>query len=61
MRKLLSILFSILTVFTVNGKETTEEYVVPDIPIMNEWINVDFIHIDFNDMNLKVGDKIKSR
>jgi len=60
MRKILSIFFSILTVFNIAGKETTEKYIVPDIPIMNEWINVDFIHIDFNDMNLKVGDKIKA-
>jgi tetratricopeptide (TPR) repeat protein len=58
MNRIFLILFTILTVFSVKGKNAIDKFLVPDIPIMNEWINVNFIHIDFNGIDLKVGDKI---
>ena len=40
------------------GQVNSSQYVVPDIPVMNEWQNVNLIHVDFTNFNRNVGDSI---
>lgn len=59
MNKIFSIFLALLMALSVKGEGANEKYLVPDIPIMNEWIDVNFVHIDFDAREFKIGDLIK--
>jgi len=59
MKKPISILLGLLFACSILGQNASESYTVSDIPIMNEWVDVNFIHIDFDSKEHKIGDKIR--
>ena len=56
--KTLILIFMILCWFSSNSQVKETGYLVPDIPVMNEWKNVNFIHIDNTKFIKTEGDSV---
>jgi len=55
-----ALIFLILSLSWIAGicQVNNIQYLVQDIPIMNEWKNVNLIHVDYTNFNKNVGDSI---
>ena len=58
LKKTLILLITTLSWIAGIGQLNSSQYQVPDIPVMNEWQNVNLIHVDFTNFNRNVGDSI---
>ena len=56
--KYLTLLLMTLCWFSGNGQVKETGYLVPDIPVINEWKNVNLIHVDYTNFKKTVGDSV---
>jgi len=56
--KTLTLLLMTLCWFSGNGQVKETGYLVPDIPVINEWKNVNLIHVDYTNFKKTVGDSV---
>ena len=56
--KTLTLLLMTLCWFSGNGQVKETGYLVPDIPVINEWKHVNLIHVDYTKFKKTVGDSV---
>jgi len=56
--KTLTLLLMTFCWFSGNGQVKETGYLVPDIPVINEWKNVNLIHVDYTNFKKTVGDSV---
>jgi len=56
--KTLTLLLMTLCWFSGNGQVKETGYLEPDIPVINEWKNVNLIHVDYTNFKKTVGDSV---
>jgi len=56
--KYLTLLLMTLCWFSGNGQVKETGYLVPDIPVINEWKHVNLIHVDYTKFKKTVGDSV---
>ena len=56
--KTLTLLLMTLSWFSGNGQVKETGYLVPDIPVINEWKHVKLMHVDYSKFKKTVGDSV---